>query len=231
MAAARAAVSFGMHVHVELRLVSVWKSVCMCFYGVPGCSLEVVCAPAELERRRQAEELSGGDGWRRLAPVFGLPRKGGRQLKTYLRMPHVRIIAPKLTRERGIEGISRQPEMRKASSIFKTAVHRPRSSWASFSLDLGDVAGAVARPEIHRMDGNGDATQGGALDAGSDDELDAGCSTCAILKHKNMNRSGIGRWSQSNPWDAAKPTREDMQWIKHWPLRKMGFSRFLRESS
>uniref|UniRef100_A0A0E0P0H3 Uncharacterized protein n=2 Tax=Oryza TaxID=4527 RepID=A0A0E0P0H3_ORYRU len=118
MAAARAAVSFGMHVHVELRLVS---SVCMCFYGVPGCSLEVVCAPAELERRRQAEELSGGDGWRRLAPVFGLPRKGGRQLKTYLRMPHVRIIAPKLTRERGIEGISRQPEMRKASSIFKTA--------------------------------------------------------------------------------------------------------------
>uniref|UniRef100_A0A0D9YYS9 Uncharacterized protein n=1 Tax=Oryza glumipatula TaxID=40148 RepID=A0A0D9YYS9_9ORYZ len=93
----------------------------MCFYGVPGCSLEVVCAPAELERRRQAEELSGGDGWRRLAPVFGLPRKGGRQLKTYLRMPHVRIIAPKLTRERGIEGISRQPEMRKASSIFKTA--------------------------------------------------------------------------------------------------------------
>jgi hypothetical protein len=51
---------------------------CMCLYGTPGDSLEVVCAPAKLGQRWRTEERSGGGGKQQCDDV-GFLRSSGCQ--------------------------------------------------------------------------------------------------------------------------------------------------------
>uniref|UniRef100_A0A0D3HTK2 Uncharacterized protein n=1 Tax=Oryza barthii TaxID=65489 RepID=A0A0D3HTK2_9ORYZ len=46
----------------ELRLDLCQMCACMCLYGTPGDSLEVVCAPEKLGQRWRTEERSGDGG-------------------------------------------------------------------------------------------------------------------------------------------------------------------------
>uniref|UniRef100_I1QAM4 Uncharacterized protein n=1 Tax=Oryza glaberrima TaxID=4538 RepID=I1QAM4_ORYGL len=50
-----------------------------------------------------------------------------------------------------------------------------RFPWQAFSWNIGDAHGAAARSEMHRIIGNGEATDGGALDTEDADELDGRC--------------------------------------------------------
>uniref|UniRef100_A0A0D9Y7S9 Uncharacterized protein n=1 Tax=Oryza glumipatula TaxID=40148 RepID=A0A0D9Y7S9_9ORYZ len=65
---------------------------------------------------------------RRLLLAFGLSKGGGKRFKDHLRMLHVRGIVPKLTREQGIEGMSRRSDLRKKGLISSMAVPRIDSS-------------------------------------------------------------------------------------------------------
>jgi hypothetical protein len=67
-----------------------------------------------------------------------------------------------------------------------------RFPWQAFSWNIGDAHGAAARSEMHRIIGNGEATDGGALDTEDADELDARCSIHAKgEKIKGIIRHGL----------------------------------------
>jgi hypothetical protein len=70
---------------------------------------------------------------RRLLPVFGLLRRGGKWIKDYLRVLHKRGIAPKLTRERVIDDDSQRPDLKKKGSIsrFRALPLNSSGGWPS----------------------------------------------------------------------------------------------------
>uniref|UniRef100_A0A0D3GFB3 Uncharacterized protein n=1 Tax=Oryza barthii TaxID=65489 RepID=A0A0D3GFB3_9ORYZ len=95
-------------------------------------------ATFEMLRRRQ--RTAGRR--RRLLLAFGLSKEGGRQLKNYLRMLHVRGIAPKLTRERVIDDDDRRLYLKKKGLI--SLITMPQFN--SFDgLAIGILAKTVAQ--------------------------------------------------------------------------------------
>uniref|UniRef100_A0A0E0DWM5 Uncharacterized protein n=1 Tax=Oryza meridionalis TaxID=40149 RepID=A0A0E0DWM5_9ORYZ len=76
--------------------------------------------------------------------------------------------------------------------ISTSAASWLQSSWASFSLDLGDVVGAVVRPEIHRMDGNREGSRRRRSGAEDGDAHGTRCLICA--KMDGGGGGGRRRW-------------------------------------
>ena len=119
--ACRAPARFHVSEYMRAWLQGSWRFTEGCLRFGDGWA---VMATFEMLQRRQ--RTAGRQ--RRLLLAFGLSKWGRKRFKDHMRMLHVWGIAPKLTRERGIEGMSRRPDLRKKGSISSTAVPRIDSS-------------------------------------------------------------------------------------------------------
>uniref|UniRef100_A0A0E0RGR3 Uncharacterized protein n=1 Tax=Oryza rufipogon TaxID=4529 RepID=A0A0E0RGR3_ORYRU len=156
--ACRAPASFGVNECMHVPLRGCWK-----------LTVGWTCAGCSGDGKKRHSDGVG------LLPDSGLPRREVERLKDNLRMLQERGTAPKLTRERGTDDVGRRPDLRKKERIsLSAALHR--NFPLAFSWNPGDAHGAAARSEMHRIIGNGEATDGGTLDIEDADELDAMCS-------------------------------------------------------